>query len=83
MHKRGSVAVGSFNYQVCADGEFKTKIHLKNFTLAQLGLIGLVLRDLNDGWLGLGFAKSRGLGTVTVNLPIANLPLECINHGYE
>lgn len=62
----GSVAVGPFNYQVCTAGEFRTKIHLKNFALAQLGLIGLVLRDLNDGWFGLGFAKSRGLGTVTV-----------------
>ncbi|MBW4614412.1 MAG: CRISPR-associated protein [Desmonostoc vinosum HA7617-LM4] len=62
----GSVAVGPFNYQVCTAGEFKTKIHLKNFTLSQLGLIGLVLRDLNDGWFGLGFAKSRGLGTVKV-----------------
>jgi CRISPR/Cas system CSM-associated protein Csm3 (group 7 of RAMP superfamily) len=62
----GSVAVGPFDYQVCTAGEFKTKIHLKNFTLAQLGLIGLVLRDLNDGWFGLGFAKSRGLGTVKV-----------------
>lgn len=62
----GSVAVGPFNYQVCTAGEFRTKIHLKNFSLAQLGLIGLVLRDLNDGWFGLGFAKSRGLGTVIV-----------------
>lgn len=60
----GSVAVGPFNFQVCTEGEFRTKIHLKNFTLAQLGLIGLVLRDLNEGWFGLGFAKSRGLGTV-------------------
>ncbi|MDV3347876.1 RAMP superfamily CRISPR-associated protein [Leptothoe sp. LEGE 181152] len=62
----GSVAVGPFNYQVCTAGEFTTTIHLKNFTLAQLGLIGLVLRDLSEGWFGLGFAKSRGLGTVTV-----------------
>ena len=62
----GSVAVGPFNYQVCTAGEFRTKIHLKNFSLAQLALIGLVLRDLNDGWFGIGFAKSRGLGTVTV-----------------
>jgi CRISPR-associated RAMP protein (TIGR02581 family) len=63
----GSTIPGAlFNYQVCTAGEFKTKIHLKNFTLAQLGLIGLVLRDLNDGWFGLGFAKSRGLGTVQV-----------------
>ena len=64
----GSVAFGPFNYQVCTAGEFNTKIHLKNFTLAQLGLIGLVLRDLNEGWFGLGFAKSRGLGVVSVRL---------------
>ncbi|MCU0544431.1 MAG: RAMP superfamily CRISPR-associated protein [Oscillatoriaceae cyanobacterium Prado104] len=65
----GSTVPGAlFNYQVCTAGEFRTKIHLKNFTLAQLGLIGLVLRDLNDGWFGLGFAKSRGLGTVQVKL---------------
>ncbi|MBF2001899.1 MAG: CRISPR-associated protein [Synechococcales cyanobacterium M58_A2018_015] len=69
----GSVAVGPFNYQVCTAGDFKTKIHLKNFTLAQLGLIGLVLRDLNDGWFGLGFAKSRGMGTVTVQYDSATV----------
>ncbi|MEM8806723.1 MAG: RAMP superfamily CRISPR-associated protein [Cyanobacteria bacterium P01_G01_bin.38] len=64
----GSVAVGPFNYQVCTAGEFQTKIHLKNFTLEQLGLLGLILRDLNDGWFGLGFAKSRGMGLVEVKL---------------
>lgn len=60
----GSVAHGPFDYQVCTDGAFKTKIHLKNFSLAQLGLIALVLRDLDAGWFGIGFAKSRGLGIV-------------------
>lgn len=69
----GSVAVGPFNYQVCTAGEFRTKIHLKNFTLEQLGLIGLVLRDLNDGWFGLGFAKSRGMGLVEVKLSEATV----------
>jgi CRISPR/Cas system CSM-associated protein Csm3 (group 7 of RAMP superfamily) len=62
----GSVAVGPFNYQVCTEGAFRTKIHLKNFTLEQLGLLGLVLRDLREGWFGLGFAKSRGMGLVAV-----------------
>lgn len=72
----GSVAVGPFNYQVCTAGGFRTKIHLKNFTLAQLGLIGLVLRDLNDGWFGLGFAKSRGMGLVeaTLNSAVVQYP---------
>ncbi len=69
----GSVAVGPFDYQVCTMGEFRTKIHLKNFSLAQLGLIGLVLRDLNEGWFGLGFAKSRGLGTVKVKYNSASV----------
>lgn len=65
----GSVIPGAlFNFQVCTDGKFRTKIHLKNFSLDQLGLIGLVLRDLNDGWFGLGFAKSRGLGIVEAKL---------------
>ncbi|MEA5506224.1 RAMP superfamily CRISPR-associated protein [Halotia wernerae UHCC 0503] len=62
----GSVAHGPFDYQVCTSGAFKTKIHLKNFSLAQLGLIALVLRDLDAGWFGIGFAKSRGLGIVQV-----------------
>ena len=64
----GSVAVGlgPFSYQVCVEGSFQTKIHLKNFTLAQLGLLGLALRDLDEGWFGIGFAKSRGMGTVRV-----------------
>jgi CRISPR-associated RAMP protein (TIGR02581 family) len=79
----GSVIPGGlFNYQVCTKGEFKTKIHLKNFTLAQLGLIGLVLRDLNDGWFGLGFAKSRGLGTVKVQYDKATVQYPgCVLNG--
>jgi CRISPR-associated RAMP protein (TIGR02581 family) len=60
----GSVAHGPFDYQVCTSGAFKTKIHLKNFTLPQLGLIALVLRDLGEGWFGIGYGKTRGLGTV-------------------
>ena len=77
MEERNSVAIdrvtgatsgaGLFNYQVCTSAKFTTKLHLKNFSLAQLGLIALVLRDLNEGWLGLGYGKSRGMGTVQVN----------------
>jgi CRISPR-associated RAMP protein (TIGR02581 family) len=69
----GSVAVGPFNFQVCTAGAFRTTVHLKNFSLAQLGLLGLVLRDLHQGWFGLGFGKSRGLGTVTVSFERATV----------
>jgi CRISPR/Cas system CSM-associated protein Csm3 (group 7 of RAMP superfamily) len=77
LEERNSVAIdrilgstsgaGLFNYQVCTQGRFHTKIHLKNFSLAQLGLIGLVLRDLHEGWFAIGYGKSRGLGVMKVN----------------
>jgi CRISPR/Cas system CSM-associated protein Csm3 (group 7 of RAMP superfamily) len=62
----GSVAVGPFNYETVVAGTFQTKIDFKNLTLAQLGLLGLGLRDLAEGRVGLGFGKSRGLGRVKV-----------------
>jgi CRISPR/Cas system CSM-associated protein Csm3 (group 7 of RAMP superfamily) len=62
----GSVAVGPFNYETAVRGVFPTRIDFKNVTLAQLGLLGLALRDLADGRIGIGFGKSRGLGRVQV-----------------
>jgi CRISPR/Cas system CSM-associated protein Csm3 (group 7 of RAMP superfamily) len=61
----GSVAVGPFNYETVVAGTFPTTIDFRNVTLAQLGLLGLVLRDLAAGRVALGFGKSRGLGRVT------------------
>lgn len=63
----GSVAVGPFNYEIATRGTFRTSIRFRNFTLAQLALVGLALRDLGEGRIGLGFGKSRGMGRVTVD----------------
>lgn len=60
----GSVAVGPFNYEVATKAVFTCEIHLRNFTAAQLGLLALALRDLEQQRVGVGFAKSRGLGRV-------------------
>jgi CRISPR-associated RAMP protein (TIGR02581 family) len=60
----GSVAHGPFDFEVVTKGAFKTIIHLRNFELWQLGLLALVLRDLEEGLIPLGFGKSRGLGEV-------------------
>ena len=62
----GSVAVGPFQMEVVTQGAFKTKIAIRNFTVAQLGLLALALRDLKLGRVGIGFGKSRGLGHVTL-----------------
>jgi CRISPR-associated RAMP protein (TIGR02581 family) len=80
----GSVAHGPFNYETVTAGSFetqlnlfKTTLHLKNFTLAQVGLLALALRDLTAERVRLGFGKSRGLGTVTarVNAMLLRYPL--------
>jgi CRISPR/Cas system CSM-associated protein Csm3 (group 7 of RAMP superfamily) len=60
----GSVAVGPFSYEVVTEGRFATRLTVRNFTLAQLGLLALALRDLAEGRLALGFGKSRGFGRV-------------------
>lgn len=64
----GSVAVGPFQMEVVTSGEFETTITIRNFTIAQLGLLALALRDLKLGRVGVGFGKSRGLGHVTMHL---------------
>lgn len=64
----GSVAHGPFNFQVLTAGEFTTKITVKNFTTAQLALLALAIRDFAEQRVGLGFAKSRGLGQVDMKI---------------
>lgn len=64
----GSVAVGPFQFEVATKGTFKTKIYVKNFTIAQLGLIALTLRDIQQQRVPIGFAKSRGLGKIKVRV---------------
>ena len=61
----GGAAHGvKFDMQVITDGEFVTRLHLRNFELWQLGLVGFLLTDLADGLVRIGAAKSRGLGRV-------------------
>ena len=60
----GSVAQGPFDFEVVTTATFKTGIHLRNFELWQLGILALVLRDLEAGLIPIGFGKSRGLGDV-------------------
>lgn len=64
----GSVAHGPFNFEVITAGEFKTTITIKNFTTAQLALIALAIRDFDQQRVGIGFAKSRGLGQINMKV---------------
>lgn len=75
----GSVAVGPFNMEAVVAGTFTTSISFKNLTLAQLGLLGLTLRDLAEERIGIGFGKSRGFGRVRVRFE----SLELVYPTYE
>lgn len=57
-----------FELEVVVGGRFETSIHLANYELWQLGLVGVVLADLDDGFVRLGSAKSRGLGRVALDV---------------
>jgi CRISPR-associated RAMP protein (TIGR02581 family) len=61
----GGAAHGvKFDLEVVTEAVFATRLHLRNFELWQLGLLGFVLTDLADGLIRVGAAKSRGLGRV-------------------
>ncbi|MDQ1328843.1 MAG: CRISPR-associated protein [Candidatus Poribacteria bacterium] len=82
----GSVAVGPFQYETAIEGKFETNIHIKNFTVSQFGLMGLILRDIEEQRVLLGFAKSRGLGRIKANIKYAKISypmgeLLCVEDG--
>jgi CRISPR-associated RAMP protein (TIGR02581 family) len=60
----GGVAQGPFDLEVVTRGEFLWRLTVRNFERWQLGLLALVLRDLEDGMVRLGYGKSRGLGDI-------------------
>ncbi|HEY9867742.1 MAG TPA: RAMP superfamily CRISPR-associated protein [Candidatus Obscuribacterales bacterium] len=89
----GSVAVGPFNYQVASIATFETTIRLVNFSLDQLGLLALVVRDFDRQQVSLGFSKSRGLGQVAMQVArvairypacvLADNKISCGNKNFE
>jgi CRISPR-associated protein Csm3 len=64
----GGVAVGPFDMEVALEGAFGVTLRLFNYELWQVGLLALTLRDIGEGRVRLGFAKSRGLGAVRLAL---------------
>lgn len=60
----GAARGAKFELEVITEGTFATTLHLRNFELWQLALLGFVLQDLADGLIRIGMGKSRGLGKV-------------------
>lgn len=60
----GAARGAKFELEVVTSGTFVTTLHIRNFELWQLGLVGFLLQDLKDGLIRVGMGKSRGLGKV-------------------
>ncbi len=65
-----SVQVGPFEQEAVTSGSFAFKATLENFELWMLSLVLQAFRDLEDGLVQLGHAKSRGFGSVRVVDPV-------------
>jgi CRISPR-associated RAMP protein (TIGR02581 family) len=58
-----------FELEVVSTGvAFETDVYLRNFEIWQLGMLFIVLQDLEDGLIRIGSGRSRGLGGVTAQL---------------
>lgn len=64
----GGVASGPFDFEVLVRGEFSTTIEIQNFERWQLGLVALVLRDMEQELVRIGSGTSRGLGRVKAEI---------------
>jgi CRISPR-associated RAMP protein (TIGR02581 family) len=53
-----------FQIQVVTNGEFETTMTVRNFELWQLGLLGMLITDLQNETIQLGSGTSRGLGRI-------------------
>lgn len=60
----GPAGGAKYDLEVLTRAEFGTRIEIRNFERWQLGLLGLVLRDMEDELVRIGLGKSRGLGRI-------------------
>lgn len=64
--RKSAVAHGPFEMETLSGGTLYGEVILRNYRLWQVGLIFFLLDQINQGMFRLGFAKSRGLGRVSI-----------------
>lgn len=77
------VQAGPFNLEVVTSGKFQCNIFLRNFELWQVGLLGLVFRDLSQEKIKIGYAKTRGLGDVKIDFDEMEIDIFYSKPNYE
>lgn len=67
----GTSQGAKFELEVVSQGvDFVTTISLRNFEVWQLGMLFLVVQDMEDQLLRIGSGRSRGLGAITARIDI-------------
>ena len=65
----GAASQAKFDLEVVSSGVvFETNIYLRNFEVWQLGMLMLIVQDLEDSLIRIGSGRSRGLGNVTCKI---------------
>ena len=65
----GAAGTAKFELEVVSSGvKFETDIYLRNFEVWQLGILMLIVSDLEDSLIRIGSGRSRGLGNVKATL---------------
>ena len=64
----GAVPGAKYDLEILSQGSFVTTLELRNFERWQLGLIALVLRDMEEAMIHIGSGKSRGLGRIQAKI---------------
>lgn len=65
----GASHSAKFELEVVSQGvEFATTIYLRNFEVWQLGMLFLVIQDMEDKLIRIGSGRSRGLGSITARI---------------
>ncbi len=65
----GTGGGAKFDLEVVTEGTtFTTAIHLRNFEIWQLGMLFVIIQDMQDELIRIGSGRSRGLGTVRAEI---------------
>jgi CRISPR-associated RAMP protein (TIGR02581 family) len=65
----GTGGGAKFDLEVVTEGTtFSTDIHLRNFEIWQLGMLFVIIQDMEDELLRIGSGRSRGLGKVKASI---------------
>ena len=79
----GAASGAKFDLEVITEGTFTTTIHIRNFELWQLALIGYIVKDFEEGLIRIGMGTSRGFGRVKGKVSEEGLKISYIGRSPE